>query len=153
MKYASIGIFVQEIPNEISLGISISGCPIHCMGCHSSFTWDKEYGKDIDPVVLRSLLEDRKHISCVLFYGGDWEYLELLELLKVVRRLNLKTALYSGYDTINTSLLPYVDYYKIGHYDRNLGGLSSVSTNQKLYKVVNNSIEDITHQLRKEVKC
>lgn len=28
----------QDVPNEISLALSISGCQLKCKGCHSSFT-------------------------------------------------------------------------------------------------------------------
>ena len=40
MKYVDAKIVFQEIPDEITLAISISGCTIHCAGCHSKYLWD-----------------------------------------------------------------------------------------------------------------
>ena len=37
-------IVLQEVPGEISLCFSISGCSIQCKGCHSPFSWKKDNG-------------------------------------------------------------------------------------------------------------
>ena len=37
MKYVDTKIVFQELPNEITLAINISGCPCACIGCHSSY--------------------------------------------------------------------------------------------------------------------
>ena len=29
-------ITTQDVPDELALAISLSGCPIHCKGCHSA---------------------------------------------------------------------------------------------------------------------
>ena len=34
LKYVNTGIVFQEIPDEVTLAINISGCPCHCPGCH-----------------------------------------------------------------------------------------------------------------------
>ena len=115
MRYSYPQIYVTEIPGEISLGISISGCPVKCKGCHSSETWNRNFGDILTSQVLLDIIKKHKHITCVLFYGGDWkEDIDfLLHLLKIVRTIGLKTALYSGYDEINENLASMLDYYKI----------------------------------------
>ena len=39
MKYVDVKEVFAEIPDEITLAISISGCPIHCPGCHRQYLW------------------------------------------------------------------------------------------------------------------
>ena len=62
----------------------------------------------------------------------------LIELLAIAKSFNLKTAMYTGLEHLEPELLAMLDYYKLGKYNKNLGGLSSPSTNQKLYKSINN---------------
>ena len=35
---------LQEVPGEISLALSISGCPLRCKGCHSTETYKTDFG-------------------------------------------------------------------------------------------------------------
>lgn len=35
MKYSDAQVVFAEVPDEITLAISISGCPNRCPGCHS----------------------------------------------------------------------------------------------------------------------
>ena len=37
MKYIDTKIVFSEVPDEITLAINISGCPIHCADCHSKY--------------------------------------------------------------------------------------------------------------------
>ena len=62
----------------------------------------------------------------------------LIELLVIAKSFDLKTAMYTGLEHLESELLAMLDYYKLGKYDKNLGGLSSPITNQKLYKSLNN---------------
>lgn len=126
------------MPDEISLALSISGCNLGCNGCHSSETWDKSYGSELTDIVLCNLLTKHKHISCVLIYDGLHDVNRLIELLAIVKSFNLKTAMYTGLEYLEPEVLAMLDYYKLGKYNKNLGGLSSPNTNQKLYKSINN---------------
>lgn len=131
-------VVLQEVPDEISLALSISGCNLGCNGCHSSETWDKFYGSELTDNVLCNLLTKHKHISCVLIYDGLHDVDRLIELLAIVKSFNLKTAMYTGLEHLEPDVLAMLDYYKLGKYNKNLGGLSSPITNQKLYKSINN---------------
>ena len=35
LKYVNTAVVFQEIPDEVTLAINISGCPCRCPGCHS----------------------------------------------------------------------------------------------------------------------
>lgn len=133
LYYSSPQIVLQEVPGEIALALSISGCPLSCKNCHSAHTKNKQYGTPLTEQELLNQLLQHKHITCVLFYGGEWESDYLLELLKLVQLKNLKTCLYTGRELkdIPKSILQYITFIKVGPYIEALGGLDSPTTNQK----------------------
>lgn len=133
LRYIDTQVVVQEVPDEIALAISISGCPLACKGCHSSHTWNPDSGQELTQEVLYGLIQKHPHITCVLLYDGLHNEGQLIELLKVVKSFNLKTALYTGLSAVSEELSKYVDYLKVNPYIEELGGLSSPTTNQKMY--------------------
>lgn len=141
LKFIHSEIVVEEVPDELSLAISITGCPLACEGCHSSHTWNAKIGNDLTIDVLEKLIQKNKHITCILFYDGLHNEKELEKLFLYTKSKNLKVALYTGLDKVSESLNLFIDYLKVGSYKKELGGLSSTATNQRMYK---NNI-DITH--------
>ena len=157
LKYLYSQVYTKEIPNEISLGISITGCPIHCPECHSPYTWDSNEGSILYVNTLHHLIDCQSYISCILFFGGEWQPDHLEYLLKSISMRNeerskndqFKTALYTGQNLEfmqkYPSLLRLLDYIKVGPYDPILGSLDYPSTNQRLYTIENGIIKkDIT---------
>lgn len=136
LKYLGYDVVFQEIPDEVTLAINISDCPYHCPDCHSKYLWEYK-GNNISDDIDELLDTYKDYITCVCFMGGDQNEEELKELLKKVKSCNLKTALYTGNDDA-LSLLPlyddYLDYCKIGHFDINRGGLDKPTTNQVMWK-------------------
>ena len=138
-------ITTQDVLDEIALAISMSGCPLHCKGCHSSFTWDPRFGEELTNDKLEQLIKKNKYISCVLFYGGEWQMNRLMELIGIVKNNSLKVCLYTGLmleEIVKTKmeLLSVLDYIKVGRWIKEKGGLNKKTTNQRFYKVVNNEI-------------
>jgi anaerobic ribonucleoside-triphosphate reductase activating protein len=138
LKYLGYATVFQEVPNEISLAINISGCPHHCEGCHSKYLWEYK-GNYISNDIDKLIDQYDNLISCVCFMGGDQNINELAELLKQVKNRNLKTCIYSGRDDKEyfDNILPLIDYLKIGRYIEKLGGLNSKTTNQRMYDITN----------------
>lgn len=136
MRFSYPQVVLSEIPDEISLSLSISGCPFRCKGCHSQETWNCDFGEELTFDKMDKMIEENKYITCVLFYGGEWNKLDLLEMVKYVKDKGLKVALYSGINYMIEELSNYLDYYKIGEYKEDLGGLESEITNQKIYRKV-----------------
>lgn len=161
LKYLYYKQVFSEIPEEITLGISISGCTIHCEGCHSRELWEDK-GTQLTRKGLENLVIDNEGITCLLLLGGEHDIDNLINLFYYVSVTfpNIKTAWYCGLDMIpkdKEEILDYLDYVKIGHFDLNLGGLGSPTTNQKLYKVKHviggNKLEDLTYKFNKhEIK-
>ena len=61
------------------------------------------------------------------------------------KEFGVKTALYSGLDTMNPNLFSLLDYYKVGSYKKKYGGLDKPFTNQRLYKIEDMNFKNITH--------
>ena len=140
VTYDNYDVVFQEIPNEVSLAFTIEGCPNNCEGCHSPHLREQN-GIELTKDHLKKIINQYDNlITCVLFLGGDSFHDELYDLINLCKENSLKTALYSGNNSINGKLVEILDYYKIGCYIKELGGLNSKTTNQKLYK-----IEDITN--------
>lgn len=156
LKYLGYSIVFQEVPDEVTLVINISGCPHKCVGCHSKYLW--EYKGNYISDDLDSLIEKYKGlITCICFMGGDQNQEELTNLLIRIKRYNLKTALYTGADSIDSlymRVLSNLDYCKIGHYDHSRGGLNNPNTNQQMFKWNHKTInwDDITYRFWREDK-
>lgn len=151
LKYVDTKIVFQEIPDEITLAINISGCPCHCEGCHSSYLAE-DIGTPLTFEKLNKLIEDNKGISCIAIMGGDSNPLEVSNIAFYIKSIwdNLKVAWYSGRQELNKYIkLKYFDMIKLGPYIKELGPLNSKTTNQRFYKVNNNQLIDITKKFWK----
>ena len=54
LKYAGYDIVFQEIPDEVTLALNLSGCPNGCPGCHSPHL-QRDEGKALTPGALERL--------------------------------------------------------------------------------------------------
>lgn len=144
LKYVDTLVSFSEVPNEISLCISISNCHCHCKGCHSSYL-AKDIGKELNIDSLCELISSNKGITCVCLMGGDSnpEYINILG--KTIKQHHLKSAWYSGRQELSKEIdLKNFDAIKLGPYIEELGPLNSKTTNQRFYEVVQIYYEDGT---------
>ncbi len=154
LKFYNYDIVFQEIPDETTLAVNICNCPNRCKGCHSPHLW-KDEGMPLTTDSMDLLIRQYEGlITCVCFMGGDAEP-ELVNRFASFLRINypaLKTAWYSGCDTLSTAIEQNnFDFIKTGHYEERLGGLKSSETNQRLYKILpDGSQEDITSMFWKQ---
>ena len=133
MHYFKKEIVLQEVPGEISLCYFICGCPLHCKGCHSSFTWNEQTGYHLNIQDYQDTLERYKsYVSCILFMGGEWHENELIHLLHIAKEKGLKTCLYTGLDDVSIPLKNKLTYLKTGSWIPELGSLNSSRTNQRM---------------------
>lgn len=97
MNYAYMEVGLQEVPDEISLCIGITGCSLHCANCHSKELWDASYGNELTEEVYKdTLLKYKNKCSCICFMGGEWEEETLIKYLQLARGAGYKAALYTG---------------------------------------------------------
>ena len=136
MRFAQKEIVLQEVPGEVSICFSITGCPLKCKGCHSPYLWKENNGELLTTDIYKNILEKYKGFAtCVLFMGGEWFPKDLEEFLKIAKTFNYKTCLYTGYNAIPDSILQQLTWLKTGPWNPSLGGLSNPNTNQKFIEV------------------
>ena len=139
LKCCSYDIVCQEIPDQISLAVNISGCPNRCPGCHSPWLWENEV-KEMTTDLLSSIIgQYSAAITCFCFMGGDADPSEIQRLSRWIKEEypHLKTAWYSGRESVPDGFdVKCLDYIKLGPYIESLGGLKSPTTNQALYLVL-----------------
>ena len=148
LKYVNTDIVFQEIPDEVSLAINISGCPCRCPGCHSRYLWE-DVGEVLDTAAIDSLVAQYAgEVSCLLFMGGDGDPEGVNSLARYVHTAypKLRVAWYSGRIRIPAVINRQdFDYIKIGPFIRHLGPLKEPTTNQRLYRrTADGQFEDIT---------
>lgn len=149
LKTTNNSVVFAEVPDEVSLAINISNCPIKCQDCHSKFLWNDE-GDILNWELLRSLILKNNGITCVCFLGGDAEPISINALAKLIKEFfNLKVAWYSGRDKISPEIsLEFFDFIKLGPFIKY--PLNDSRTNQKFYKIKNNKLTDITYKFWKD---
>lgn len=135
----------------------VSGCPIHCEGCHNKAFWSKESGdKQTVDAVFAQLNSDDFDISIL---GGEplMQYEAVVELCKKIKEETNKTIwLWSGYTMAYIQkhfpdILYYIDVLVDGMYmkTKSVPNLQwRGSTNQRVWKVENvNNVFDVTENL------
>lgn len=154
MKYVDTKVVFREVPDEVTLAVNISGCPVKCPGCHSSYL-TQDIGSILDTSSLKDLVEANPGITCVSFMGGDADPMYVRELALWVREnYSLRTCWYSGRGIDNARpVLDALDYVKVGPFIDEFGPLDYETTNQRFYRIdrtpEGNTLTDLTYRFRK----
>lgn len=138
LKYVDTQVTFAEIPDEITLCINISNCPVKCEGCHSSYLAE-DIGTELTDLELYTMIQNNKGITCVSFMGGDSDpaYINYMAHYIKSHFPNFKVAWYSGRQELSSYIKLYnFDFIKLGPYVKELGPLDNVNTNQRFYKIV-----------------
>lgn len=144
-----VDIVLQEVPGQISICFSISGCPLHCEGCHSPFLWKEGNGELLTDERYLSILNQYKgYANCVLFMGGEWHPEELAQKLAKARELGFDTCLYTGREEVSPEIMSNLTWVKTGPWIAARGGLESPTTNQRFVEVKTNKLIN-NHFLKK----
>lgn len=148
IRYAETRVTFEEVPDEITLCVNLTGCPYTCQGCHSPWMRDKNSGAPLTLMTLDRLIHNADGISCVAFMGGDAEPESVLNAAKFIHdNFNtIKTCWYSGSAVppasgSDNSVLSYesINYLKIGPWINELGPLGSPTGNQRMYMKMNDN--------------
>ena len=135
MKYVDTAIVFDEVPDEITLAINISGCKIHCPDCHSKYLWEG-IGRELNYKETNRLISKNPGITCVCIMGGEEDEVNICLIHLKAQYPKLKTAWYTGQENVKKKTVKYLDYVKTGPYIKERGPLNSRTTNQKFYKVI-----------------
>lgn len=137
MKYTDTQVVFRELPDEITLAVNISGCPLRCEGCHSPYLREN-IGTTLTKDIFHQFIRENKGITAICFMGGDSYPLGINEIAKWFKEHYplIKIGWYSGQKELPHVIdLQYFNYIKLGPYNRLLGGLDSPTTNQRLYNI------------------
>lgn len=150
-----LGVTLNELPDSIAFYIQLHSCRIRCKGCHSAFLCvDDEQYIGINYLIEQAKINKYKGCDSIIIFGDINNNISIESFGELCKNLSyiLPLCVYSGADSIKESLgdistLKYLSYIKLGHFDMELGGLSSVTTNQRLYTIKNGEIDaDITYK-------
>ena len=140
-KYPVHGFYVScnEFPTRIAVGIEMGSCIQYCIDCHSKDLWDTQDYMTLEKIQLEvmSLLE--KGATGIVIMGGTTNNIHYDDLVKLINTMCdlAPTCLYSGSDDeeLHRKLVEdtYLVALKTGSYIKELGGLSSPTTNQHFY--------------------
>lgn len=157
MKYVDTKVVFREVPDEVTLAINISNCPVKCPGCHSSYL-AQDIGEVLDSESLAMLVNKNPGVTCVSFMGGDAEPSRVRELALELKRRDpqMKICWYSGRGLDNARpVLDALDFLKVGPYIDECGPLDSPTTNQRFYRVIQQPdgprLEDWTARFRRKI--
>ena len=151
LKCAGTSVVFQEVPNEVSLVFSISGCPYRCPDCHSKYLWN-DIGVSLENIFFTDFQKYKNYITCVCFMEGTQNLDELKQYCGYAKEKGKKVCLYTGGDldfSIKNFALENLDYLKVGSFKKELGGLDKKTTNQKFYKIENGDFVDCTKLFQK----
>ena len=152
MRYADIK--TNDISNGEGFRVSlwVTGCPIHCVGCHNENIWSKETGdlytaNTQDRIIeLLGNTDVEKNLSIL---GGEplahWNYDEVFHLCRTVKALYPHKTIWvwTGYtlDQIKEmEIMRYIDVLIDGKYIESLKDEDLQwrgSSNQRIYKIEN----------------
>lgn len=159
MKYWNTMIVLDEVPDEITLAINISGCPCHCEGCHSSYLAN-DIGEELTFDSLLKLVSSNPGITCVCFMGGDADPAYINKCAEIIKEgeIPVKIAWYSGRQELAKEVnLNNFNFIKLGPYVKEKGPLTEPTTNQRFYRVVHTEVPSVilvdeTHRFWKNYK-
>ncbi len=150
LRYVCHTVGTLEVPDEISLIYTLSGCPLRCTGCHSADLRNPNLGRILDPVALAAVLDRYASLAtCVCFLGGEWQPDALIKLLRVSRAKSFATCLYTGLEGVDDTLTVHLDYLKLGPFLPARGGLDRPGTNQRFIDLRRGI--DITHRFQRHI--
>ena len=151
LRVYNYDVVFQEIPDEVTLAVNLTGCPCHCPGCHSPHLWE-DTGPELDITLLRRIYaEYAGEVTCICLMGGDADPAAVERLCAYIRQeMGLRSGWYSGRPDLPAGIdLQHFDYVKTGPFVEALGGLKSPQTNQRLYRIKDGALEDITFRFWK----
>ena len=135
IRYLSADITFQEVPGEVSLVFSITGCPRRCPGCHSP-ELQQDLGLPLTAQVVREYCEKYQGMfNCVCFMGDGGDFEGIARLALEAKLQKKAVALYTGAERqdIPFYLLSLLTFIKVGPYIEARGGLKSPDSNQQFF--------------------
>ena len=139
MKISSLETSFIDYPNQTSMVVFMTGCSIGCPNCHNPALQDPNTGINVTMEEIKHQLIKRPLCRHIVFSGGDplFQSEELIPYCKELSRL-AKIGIYTGksLSDVPSELLQYISFLKTEPYIEKSGPLSSETTNQKCWDII-----------------
>ncbi len=149
MKYAQIDTCDFNNGDGIRITLWVSGCPLHCKGCHNKQLWDRNYGNEFNKSTLDKIIEllKKPYISGLSILGGEplapYNIVPVLNTIEIVKAYlpNKNIWLWSGYNEEEIDIQELkeagLDVLICGRFekDKKINGKYFGSSNQKIIKL------------------
>lgn len=147
MKVVRISLSSREVPDHFALCVELSGCKGTCEGCHSP-ELRTDIGVEMSPHDIHDAAV-KEYASCICLMGDSFTEKELSLLSFLAKGDKMSLAWYTGtHEEINVDTTVYFDYVKVGAYKKDLGPITSRTTNQRMYQRHKDlTYEDITWRM------
>lgn len=165
MNYAQINNYDIANGPGVRVSLFVSGCNMHCKGCHNKVAWDFNYGTpyttDTENRIITALNDE--NISGLSILGGEplaeENFMTVYQLIKVVKikypekdiwlwtGLSLETI--QKVEVLNR-IINAVDYVVEGSYIEELKNYKLMyrgSSNQRVYDVKNKKFINVDDEL------
>jgi len=140
MRISSIETSFLDHPNHTTMIVFMSGCSLRCPNCQNPALQDPNAGSEASVSDIKAELAKRPLCRSITFSGGDplFQQNELISFCKELSQF-VPIAVYTGkaLSEVPTELLQYIKFLKTEPYVESLGGVSSATTNQMCWDVVN----------------
>lgn len=116
LKYYDYAVTFSEFPDEVALCVNITNCPGMCDNCSEPWL-RQDTGEPLTNEVLQNLINS--HFYCTTFglMGGDADHEDIKRIADYIHaNSKMKVGFYSGMDSLDLGLVPYIDLYKIGRW-------------------------------------
>jgi len=140
MRVSSINTSFIDYPDVTSMIVFMTGCDIKCKGCQNPKLQDPEYGVDVDLDSIVHYYENKPMCKAVVFSGGDplYQFEDLLKACIELKGKGAKICIYTGecFNNVPKILFNHIDLLITEPYVEQLGPLSSPTTNQKCWDII-----------------
>lgn len=145
LKYPVVNtdITFNELPDKMAYALELGACKQHCVGCHSP----ELQSEDVSLTSLLDILEEAQDAidaganAIVVMGGTNNKHITEESLISLLSALSdiAPTGLYSGSEDEERdktiALEGHCTWLKTGPYVDTLGGLESIRTNQRFYRI------------------
>lgn len=163
IKYCEHTITFAEFPDEIALCVNISNCPGTCEACSEPYL-RQNIGTELTDEQIDYLILSNPGITLFGFMGGDSDHKDIIRAAKHIKEFfpNIKIGMYSGRDSLDLDLIPYLDCYKIGRFilpkgpveewsKQNCGPLVFPFSNQLYFEKHEGNLVNATYKFRQHI--
>ena len=139
MIISSISTSFIDYPDKTAMIVFMAGCLHNCKGCQNPELQDPNHGVNTSTEELIQTFQKMSLCDCVVFSGGDplYQTPALLEACEAFSKI-CEIGVYTGHklEDVPQELFSQINFLKTGPWIEEMGPLSSPTTNQKCWDII-----------------